>query len=310
MKTNIITDKSPYYPALLRQIYRPPQLLYFEGNPEFLNKTCLSIVGTRKNTEYGEFITKLIIEDLSILDIVIVSGLAKGIDTIAHKAALEFSLPTIAVLGSGIDNIYPLENKILAQEIMKNGLIVSEFPGESSPTKYSFPQRNRIISGLSIATIIIEAPENSGALITARFALDQNREIFTVPGDIDRPTSIGPLNLLQNGGAYPVSSGAEIIEILKKQPHLFDSNESLKQKTNIPEQKKTVLTHKTLPIYAYKLGTEEKLILENISPRNATSLDSICAKTFLPPNLVLGILSLLEIQNLIGIINGKYLRKC
>jgi DNA processing protein len=232
------------------------------------------------------------------LDIAIVSGLAKGIDTIAHEAALENDLPTIAVLGSGINNIYPKCNANLADKIEEKGLILSEYEGETEPLDFQFPQRNRIISGLSIAIIVIEAPTKSGALITAKLALEQNREIFTIPGDIDRETSIGPLHLIQYCGAYPISSGKEIIEILKKQPHLFEKPKS---------QKWPVQTVKP-PTIKFNLAQSESKILKNLSKNRPQTLEQIQKKTSFSPEKILASLSILEIQNLIKISPKGYLR--
>src|SRR3989338_2643499 len=166
-----ISDKR--YPALLKQIFSPPAVLFCKGNLELLSSPCISIVGTRRSSDYGEFMTRKIINELSATSLTIVSGLAKGIDTIAHDAAMKNNMPTIAVLGSGMHNIYPQQNKGLAEQIKGKGLIITEYEDEETPQKCNFPKRNRIISGLSIATLVIEAPEKSGALITAKLALEQ-----------------------------------------------------------------------------------------------------------------------------------------
>ncbi len=295
---NILKITDRFYPYLLRQIYDPPKKLFYSGNIQILDKTCISIVGTRKNSDYGEFITKKLIEELSILDIAIVSGLAKGIDCIAHKAAIENALPTISVLGSGLDNIYPPENTKLFYEIEKNGLILSEYEPQEGPIDFHFPQRNRIVSGLSIATIVIEAPLKSGALITAKFALEQGREIFTVPGDIDRENSVGPFNLLKNSCAYPVASGQDIIEILKIQPTLFN-------KKNKKHNETTEISEKNL----YKLNKEELEIFNAIPIRRTISLDEIKKKICLPTNIILSTISMLEILELIKTNNGKFSRR-
>ncbi|MFH1533730.1 MAG: DNA-processing protein DprA [Nitrospirota bacterium] len=277
-------------PGQLLEVYKPPNGLYYKGNTNCLNKTCISIVGTRKYTDYGEFMTQKIIEELAVLDIAIVSGLAIGIDTIAHKTALKLGIPTIAVLGSGLNNIYPRINLNLAQEITQNGLLLSEYEPEAPPLSYNFPQRNRIISGLSVATIVIEAPEKSGALITARFALEQGREIFVVPGDVDRTNSKGITNLLQRGGAYPVTCGQDIIEVLKIQPHLF------------PQEKSSQ------PIY--KFTPEEAQIIDNMQKRRPITLEEIAYKSSLQIEKILATLSILEIKGLVSTKDGKYLRKC
>lgn len=309
MTTSSITTASTFYPPLLRQIYDPPECLYYKGNPNLFRKTCISIVGTRKYSEYGEFVTEKLIEELAVLDIAIVSGLALGIDTIAHHAAMKFNLPTIAVLGTGINNIYPKANIQLAKKIISNHLLISEFEAERHPTKYSFPQRNRIISGLSIATIVIEAPERSGALITAGFALEQNREVFTIPGDIDRQNSLGPLNLLKKSEAHPISCGQDIIEILNKQPHLFTLNESPATgatKTYAAKSKREKIPLQTL----YKLTPSQHSLLSLIPTRLGSSLEQLQKKSSRPPEEILANLSILEIQGIIEIKNGKYSRKC
>ncbi len=280
------------YPALLRELHESPQKLYYKGDLNTLKKTCISVVGTRKYTDYGEFMTNKIIEELAVLDIAIVSGLAKGIDAIAHKAALENNIPTIAVLGNGLKNIYPIENLGLAQKIIQNGLLLSEYEPEAVPLKYNFPQRNRIVSGLSIATIVVEAPEKSGALITARLALEQGREIFVVPGDADRKNSKGIIQLIQSSGAYPITSGEDVIEVLKIQPHLFP-----------PVKVKN-------PPILYKLTPEETQIFNSMQPRRSTTLEQIIKKSALTTEKILSTLSILEIKGLISTKDGKYLRKC
>jgi DNA processing protein len=303
-----ITDHN--YPTLLKQIYNSPKLLFYKGNIEILKKTCISIVGTRKYSDYGKFITEKIVEELSELDIAIVSGLAIGIDTIAHKSALKNSLPTIAILGSGINNIYPKENHSFAQELIKNNLLLSEFPDQDEPNKTTFPQRNRIVSGLSVATIIIEAPERSGALITAKLALDQGREIFVTPGDIDRENSLGVLRLLQRGGAYPISSGEDIIQVLKTQPYLFDYDDCIKKENSSPSPSPSPPPQTLLkPEALYKLTKEQETLLKTIPPRRHSSLDDIHKKTSLTTSEILSILSILEIKGIITTSCGKYLRK-
>lgn len=287
------------YPKLLKEVYNPPEELFYKGKIELLKKTCIAIVGTRRNTNYGEFITEKIVAELSVLDIAIVSGLAKGIDTIAHKAALQNDLPTISILGSGINNVYPKCNQNLAGEIQEKGLIISEYEDQTAPIDFQFPARNRIISGLSVAVIVIEAPEKSGSLITAKLALDQNREIFTIPGDIDRETSIGPLKLIQNCGAYPVSSGKEIIEILQKQPSLFKTK----------NHKKVICKPKiAFPKVILNLTSDQQKIISSLSKNRLQSLEKIQEKTSLPPSNILCNLSILEIQGLIKSANYGYLK--
>lgn len=289
---NILKLSQKDYPHLLKQLHKPPKQLYYKGNIKNLDLTCIAIVGTRRYSEYGKYVTRKIIEELSFYKVAIVSGLARGIDTIAHKTSLENSTPTIAVLGSGINNIYPPTNKKLAKKIEKNGLVISEHPDIAPPLKHHFPQRNRIISGISLATLVIEAPEKSGALITARFALEQSREVFVTPGDIDRHNSKGTLQLLQRGAAYPISSGHEIIEALRLQPKLPDILQS--ENTDAPST----------------LTKQEELIVSNLSKTSGTTIDQIHNKTNFPLQNILTTLSLLEIKNLIKIKDGNYYRKC
>lgn len=295
------------YPSILREIYNPPCELFYKGKLELLKKTCIAIVGTRRNTDYGEFIAEKIVEELAILDIAIVSGLAKGIDTIAHKAALKNNLPTIAVLGSGINNIYPKSNNGLAAEIEKKGLILSEYEDLTEPIDFQFPQRNRIISGLSIAVIVIEAPEKSGSLITAKLALDQNREIFTVPGDISRETSLGPLKLMQECGAYPISSGKEVIEILHKQPSLFKKKIAERSQESIPQNIPKIHIQKQIKPH-YNLTQAQQKIFATLSKYKVSYLEKIQSKTKLEPSIILSNLSILEIQGLAKSAYGGYVR--
>ncbi len=198
----VVTVAEPTYSLLLQETHSPPLALFARGNLELLSQRCLTVVGTRKPTRYGLTATRTIVEPLAREDIVIVSGLAYGIDAAAHQAALAGNGRTIAVLGNGIDQIYPAGNRELGQAILKNrGLIISEHPPGTEPQRHFFPQRNRILAGLSTASLIVEAGEKSGALITARMALDENREVFAVPGPIDGPTSVGPNNLIKLGAS-------------------------------------------------------------------------------------------------------------
>lgn len=297
------------YPTLLKEIHKPPEKLYYKGDISLIHKPCISVVGTRNYSEYGEEMTAKIIRELSVLDICIVSGLALGIDSIAHRTALECGTPTIAVLGSGIDNIYPPQNLELAEEIQNSGLLISEYSDMREPLKTNFPQRNRIVSGLSLATILIEAPEKSGALITADLALNQGREVFVVPGDIDRENSIGPLHLLQKGHAYPISSGQEIIEIIREQPHLFKGNYRIKEKRSALLPVRPVPPKKRPPI-PYALSPSESKILNLFPKSKGLDMETIENKSNLPIRELLQAITTLEMQQLINTKSGKYYRNC
>lgn len=189
------------YPFLLKQIYDPPAILYYRGDINVLNGTCVAMVGSRKATEYGKTAAGKIAEGLAAAGVVVVSGMARGIDTVAHQGALQAGGKTVAVLGCGLDICYPPENIKLREKIATYGLLLSEFPPGSQPKPANFPMRNRIISGLSLATVVVEAAEKSGALITADCALEQGRDVFAVPGSIHSPASKGCHRLIKEGAA-------------------------------------------------------------------------------------------------------------
>ena len=211
----ILTYFDPEYPFLLKQIFSPPLVLFAQGNLQLLKKKkILSVVGSRKYTSYGKSVVKKIVKLIAEQDITIVSGLAIGIDTLAHLESINTIGSTIAVLGSSLDRIYPYQNLQLAQEIKKGGLIISEFPIGSSIAKENFPMRNRIIAGLSPATLIIEARERSGALITGNYALYENRELLAIPGSIFQENYQGTNNLIKQG-AKLINNLEDILEIYK-----------------------------------------------------------------------------------------------
>ena len=210
-KFETITLNDRCYPALLKEVYDAPKRLYIRGNKEILNDVGIAIVGCRDNTKYGELIAKNFGYHLSKNGINVISGLAKGIDSFAHIGALYAKGKTIAVLGNGIDWVYPKENEKIAKKIIQyGGCIVSEYPVGSKLEKLNFPARNRIISGLSKAVVVVEAKEKSGALITAEFALEQGKDVFVVPGNITSKQSNGTNELIKQG-AIPVTTYKDII---------------------------------------------------------------------------------------------------
>lgn len=214
MKIEEISIESEEYPEQLRNIYDAPLRLYVLGNKALLSGKGIAIVGSRKATKYGEKIALQLSERLSENGINIISGLALGIDTCAHLGTLQKNNigKTVAVLGSGLDEIYPKQNIELAKKIIKNGgCIISEYPLGTKPEKLNFPQRNRIISGLSKGVVVVEASGKSGSLITAEFALEQGREVFAVPGNILDFTSVGTNNLIKQG-AKLVTNYMDILE--------------------------------------------------------------------------------------------------
>jgi DNA processing protein len=207
----ICTFWEPAYPQSLRQIADPPALLYVCG--KLPQGRALAIVGTRHPTHCGRRFTEKLAQELAEKGVTIISGLARGIDTAAHRGALNAGGKTVAVLGCGIDKVYPRENAEIYHQITDKGALVSEYPPGSEPLACHFPGRNRIISALSVGTLVVEAARDSGSLITAEFALDQGREVMAVPGGIDRKTSYGT-NLLLKQGAHPVTEATEILQIL------------------------------------------------------------------------------------------------
>ena len=256
----VITIKNKIYPKLLKELYTPPPLIYYKGNFDLKNDFTLAVVGARKYTNYGQQVTASLVKDLVRNNLTIVSGLALGIDALAHITALENNGKTVAVLGSGLDkqNIYPSQNRYLADKIIaQDGLLISEFPPGTPPLRHHFPQRNRIISGLSLGTLIIEASEKSGALITAKYSLDQNREVFAIPGNIYSTTSSGTNELIKLG-ARVVTSAEDIIETLNlDQATAYIDNKKIIPDT--PEEEKIIAHLSHDPIHVDELVRLTKL---------------------------------------------------
>lgn len=271
----------PHYPYLLSQIPSPPPVLYVRGNVEALHRTSLAVVGTRRPSPYGLAVTKTLLEPVVRAGITIVSGLALGIDGQAHNVAVNYHAPTVAVLGCGVDSIYPGEHRRLAEDIITHGgAIISEFPLGAEPERHHFPQRNRIISGLSKAVLLVEAGEKSGALITAKFAVEQNRDVLAVPGNITSPESIGPLNWLKLG-ATPITSAADILRV-------FDVSIDAPQPT----------------ITSYVPQSEtERNIIEVLAP-GPLHVDELAEKSRLDNSVVSATLTLLEINGAIHHLGG------
>jgi DNA processing protein len=211
----VITIFDKEYPALLKEIYQPPWILFAKGDVSLLAKESkLAVVGSRQATQYGKNAIRMIIPGLIKQEVLIVSGLAKGIDSLAHEYTIKNGGKTIAVIAGGLYHIYPKENMDLALEIMKTQLIISEYPPDTKPLRWHFPARNRIISGLSKGTFIIEAKRKSGSLITANYAVNEGREVFSLPGSILNPFSSGTNDLIQQG-AKLVTNAEDILEEIR-----------------------------------------------------------------------------------------------
>jgi DNA processing protein len=222
----IVTIWDKEYPDLLRKIYDPPVFLFVFGKMKEVDSRSIALVGTRHPTPYGRSVAENMTHDLAQHSITLVSGLARGVDTIVHSTALKCGTRTIAVLGSGLDVPYPPENKKLLERIAEESAVVSEFPMGTKPDASNFPRRNRIISGLSLGTVVIESAEDGGAMITATTALDQNREVFAIPGNITEKRSDGPNKLIRDGRAKLITCAQDIFDELTVQLHLsFDRDE-------------------------------------------------------------------------------------
>lgn len=279
----ILTCKDEKYPKRLKEIYDYPPVIYVKGSVLPEDEWCLAVVGTRRATVYGRQITEEIVSDLARSKITIVSGLAKGIDTVAHRSAVEAGGRTLAVFASGLDVIYPPENEKLAKSIMENGAIISEYPLGMKPRAENFPRRNRILSGLSLGVLVTEADENSGALITARDAVEQNREVFAVPGSILSPSSRGTNRLIQNGEAKLVRTYSDILEEL-----------------NLTAVARQIEMRELLP------DTETESLLISQLTAEPSHIDEVCRKSGLPAATVSSTLAMMELKGLVkqvGVMN-------
>lgn len=269
----IVCFEDDQYPQLLKNIYDPPPVLYVKGAGLKPDLKALAIVGTRKASCYGKEIAKKLAFELSSLGITIVSGMALGIDTAAHEGALEAKGKTIAVFGCGVDVIYPPSNRELAKEIEKSGTLVSEFPLGTGTEKGHFPRRNRIIAGLSLGTIVVEGHCDSGAMITAKCALDEGREVFAVPGNVSMDQSKGPHWLIKQG-AKLVESVEDVLEELnsklptsnfKTNPN-FQAPMAKRDYSNLsPEEQKIVKVLSLEPKYIDNISVETGLSIPQVS---------------------------------------------
>ncbi len=247
----------------LRQIDQPPPVLYTIGELTPQDEWAVAIVGTRKATHYGQQAAEETAAFLAQNGVTVVSGLARGIDSIAHRAALDAGGRTIAVLGSGVDRIYPAENRNLAQTMSSRGAVISDYPLGTPPEAGNFPPRNRIIAGLSIAVVVVEAGERSGASITANYALEQGREVFAVPGNIYSPQSKGTNRLIRNG-AHPLLAPEDLLEVL----NLTMVTEHQKARIVLPANAVEAAIFEALghePIHVDQIGQQAKLPIEQVS---------------------------------------------
>lgn len=284
LSVRITAYDDPSYPFLLKKIYDPPLLYFVKGPSLDVRQDCIGVVGTRAVTAYGRRATKDLVKGLVENGLTIVSGLARGVDSVAHKTAIDLDGRTVAVLGNGLDQVYPAENRRLVAELLEKGnTMISEFPLGTIPDAGNFPQRNRIISGLSQGLVVIEAGDRSGAMLTAMNAIDQNRDVFAVPGRIYDSKSVGTNRLIRHG-AVPVSRAEEILANLQSQ--LF--------KPLKPRQE-------TLAI---QLTQKQRRIVEHLQS-DAVQIDDLATLTGLDITDLLGELLTLELQGVVRQIAGK-----
>lgn len=270
------TLADPTYPARLAEIYDAPPVLYARGAFAPEDEWAVAVVGTRNVTAYGREVTHRLVTELARRNVTVVSGLARGVDGLAHRAALEAGGRTIAVFACGVDVIYPPEHRRLAEEIAQSGALVSEYPVGSQPEAGNFPARNRIISGLSLGTVVVEAGEKSGALITARRALEQDREVFAVPGNILSPRSIGANRLIRDNEAKLILSADDVLDELQLQM----MPQQMEMRRLLPENE-----------------TESTLIaLLSAEPRH---IDELTRQSALPAAEVSGALAIMELKGLV-----------
>lgn len=277
------------YPKRLTHCEDSPILLYFKGNTNLNAEKTISIVGTREATDYGKTICEKLIADLAIHNVSIVSGLAYGIDICAHRAALENNLPTICALAHGLDKIYPAIHKSTAEKMLENGGWLSDFTSKTIPDRENFPRRNRIVAGISDATIVIESKKGGGSLITANIANSYNRDVFAFPGKVDDVCSEGCNNLIKQNKAVLIQSAADIVYIMGWEESKISKN---------PIQKKLFI----------ELKEEEEILVNALKENNSTTIDDLCFAVNMPMSKVSALLLTLEFSGIVKSLPGKMYR--
>ncbi len=283
MEIRIINRGEPAYPERLTEIKDPPKTLYCCGDTDILSRRCVAVVGSRTTTAYGRNTARAVARCLAAAGVTVVSGMAKGIDSCAHEGAMEAGGMTAAVLGCGPDICYPPENRILMAEIQRRGLIVSEFAPGTPPDRFNFPKRNRIISGLCEATVVVQARNRSGSLITAELAAEQGREVFAVPGNIDSQYNLGNNKLIKEGAA-PLICVDDILEYLG----ISGADEDDARQ---------------------RLSDREFRLYEILRDGGEMTVDEVCMHAGLTPAYVNPILSVMEMKGFISSDMGKFFIK-
>ena len=283
MEIEIMKKGNPGYPEKLYEIKNPPKEIYYRGNLDLLKKRCVAVVGSRTTTVYGRNTAGAIGRSLGAAGVTVVSGMAMGIDSCAHEGALNVGGSTAAVLGCGPDICYPPENRILMADICRSGLLLTEYPPGTPANRYNFPNRNRIISGLCEATVVVQARNRSGALITAELAAEQGREVFAVPGNIDSQYNLGNNRLIKEGAA-PIICTDDILEYLG----LTGADEADAKE---------------------RLSDREYQIYEILKNEGELSVDEVCMRTGYTPAYVNPILSVMEMKGFISSEMGRVFPK-
>ena len=291
----VITIDSPQYPQMLKNISSPPTVLYYRGRMiDFNERLCIAMVGTRKSTYYGKECAHFLARELSSAGVIVVSGMAMGIDAKSHEGAIKGGSPTVAVIGCGVDICYPLSNSMLMDSIIQNGMILSEYPLGTHPEKYHFPERNRIISGICQGTLVVEADFKSGSLITAKNASEQNRDVFAVPGNINSTYSKGT-NYLLKDGAHFVTCSEDILSYYRfDYPHLLSK----------PVTKG--ITDFEVPLTP--TGTPEEKILDALGEENLHT-DTLCQLTGLDIGTLNASLLMMELTGKVAKLPGGFYTK-
>lgn len=279
-----INDKN--YPKRLLNCYDSPSLLYYRGNADLNTSRIISIVGTRNNSDYGKSVCEKFIEELKAENVLVVSGLAFGIDTIAHKAALKNKLQTVAVLAHGLDRIYPQQNKSLAKQITEQGGLLTEFISNTNPDKQNFPKRNRIVAGICDAVIVIESSKKGGSLITAELGNGYNKDVFAIPGRINDSKSEGCNYLIKNNKAALINSADDFLEMM---------NWKQSAKSSPKKQRELFI----------ELAPDEKIVVDILQQHESIQIDELYFKSGLSSSAVAKALLMLEMQGVIISLPGK-----
>ena len=281
-----LTDAA--YPQRLLRCYDAPIMLYYRGNANLNNSRIISIIGTRTNSDYGRQATEQIISDLQAHNVIVVSGLAFGIDAIAHKTCIQQQIPTVGVMAHGFHTIYPAQHKSMAKDMLLQGGLLTEFVSGTKADKHNFPRRNRIVAGMADATIVIETAAKGGSMITAELAHNYNRDLFALPGRITDIKSSGCLKLVQQGKA-----------------RLFTGTDELLQTMNWHDKKKTPKKQRELFV---TLSAEEQTIVQLLQQKDSMHIDELFLQSGLSSSTVAGAILNLELQNLITGLPGKLYR--